>query len=91
MRLPIPQAMAWKYGAKCSKTSEGDDIAVWEHPTLPQPSKAQIAIDVEEYKAYLTAQKILEIQAKQDIEGELAKPAGNPFKILKAMRVLGRL
>jgi len=53
MRLLIPQAMAWKYGARCSKTSDGTYIDTWEHPTEPKPSKAQVTVDVTEYEAYI--------------------------------------
>ncbi len=91
MKLPIPQAMTWKYNAKCSKTPDGQDILVWEHSTLPKPSKAQVAIDVGEYNAWLVIQEAKEAQAKQNIETELLKPAGDALKILKALRILGKI
>ncbi len=91
MRLPIPQAMAWKYGVKCAKTPKGDDIAVWESDLVSQPSKAQVAIDVGEYNAWLVIQEEKEAQAKQNIETELLKPAGDALKILKALRILGKI
>ena len=49
----IPQAMKWKYGANCTDNKAGDDIVVWEHPTLPRPGKAQIASDVNDYNTYI--------------------------------------
>jgi hypothetical protein len=55
----IIQAMAWKYpGAKVAKTPDGQDIEVWRHPTEPQPSKDQVAIDVDEFLQYLADEKI---------------------------------
>lgn len=32
-----------------------------------------------------------ETQAKQDIENEFAKPTGDSFEILKALRILGKI
>ncbi len=70
MRLPIPQAMLWKYGVACAKTPEGDDIAIWESTTIPQPSKAQIAIDVAEHEQFLIDEQIkqdaLDVQIDSD-------------------------
>ncbi len=91
MRLRIPEAMMWKYGAKCAKTPAGDDIAVWEHPTLPQPSKAQIVIDVAEYEIWKATSDAEMIQAGLDLDNEIVKPAGSPLKILKILRKLGKI
>ncbi len=89
--MRIPEAMAWKYNAKCAKTPKGDDIAVWQHPIMPQPSKTQVAIDVQEYLTWKAIDDAEKVQVKQDMENEIVKPAGNPFKILKALRRLGRI
>ena len=53
-KLPIPQAMIWKFGpqAKCSKNKDGDGIDVWEHPTIPKPNMIQIINILEEYQAH---------------------------------------
>ena len=56
-KLPIPQAMAWKYGAKCSKTPAGDDIETWEHPTVPKPNRIQIIDILNEYREHLKGHK----------------------------------
>lgn len=64
--MKIPQAMAWKYGAKCSKTKDGQYIDVWEHPTEPKPSKDQVAIDIAEYKTYISSgQRVSEEKDKK--------------------------
>ncbi len=74
MRLPIPQAMLWKYGVKCGKTIEGDDIAVWESEIISQPSKEQIEIDVAEYTAYLASpQYVDDIKENKFNAREVAK------------------
>ena len=64
---------------------------ILQHSTLPKPSKAQVAIDVGEYNAWLVIQEAKEAQAKQNIETELLKPAGDALKILKALRILGKI
>lgn len=92
MKLPIPQAMAWKYpGAKCSKTPDGQDINIWIHPTIPRPSKAQVAIDVQEYEIWKASDDATKAQATIDIDTELNLPGGNAFKILKDLRTLGKI
>ena len=64
MKSLIPQAMAWKYGAKCSKNITGDGIDTWEHPTLPKPNLIQILQDLEEYKTHLQKTQYREERAK---------------------------
>lgn len=67
MRLSIPQAMLWKYGAKCSKTEDGTYIDSWEHPTEPKPTKTQMDIDVAEYETYIASSQYEEDVINKDI------------------------
>lgn len=90
MRLPIPQAMKWKYDAKCGKTPEGDDIAVWEHPTILQPSKAQVAIDVAEYEAYIVSAQAEDDRREKEFNNmELTKAVARAMReYVNELRVL---
>lgn len=59
-KLPIPQAVAFKYpGAKCSKNKAGDGIDTWvppaDQPDLPKPNQIQLVRMLDEYDAYLKA------------------------------------
>lgn len=84
-KLPIPQAMAWKYGAKCSKNAAGDDIETWEHPTLSKPNRIQIIKDLDEYEAHLSA---VAYKKKREKEfwptGDQLDAIAKTFKFLKA-------
>ena len=80
MKLPIPQAMAWKYGAKCSKTLDGQDIAAWEHPTEPQPSSAQVLLDVAEYENYVSGGGLLDAQNEAKFNQDIIKAVGLTMK-----------
>lgn len=69
----LAEVLEWKYGA-CSGTKQANEsdtspnpkmvIAYWKCEA-PQPSDAQIAIDTQEYQAYL-AQAELDKKAKKD-------------------------
>lgn len=66
----IPSAMVWKYDARCADTPDGTDIMAWEHPSLPQPSKAQVAIDVAEYEQYLIDEQAVKDALSNQIDSE---------------------
>jgi len=74
--MNIPQAMAWKYNARCSKNQSGDDILVWEHPTMPKPGKAQVHADVAEYDAYVGTQQYMD---------DIREEEFNNNKLIKAL------
>ncbi len=81
MGLPIPQAMAWKYGAKCSKTSDGIYIDIWEHLTEPKPTKAQMDVDVAEYQSYIISpQAEDERREKEFNDKELTKAVARAMR-----------
>lgn len=67
---PIPQAMAWKYEAKCSKTADGTYIDKWEHPTEPKPTKVQMDIDVAEYEQFLIDEQATQDALDTQVESE---------------------
>lgn len=69
----IPQAMAWKYGAKCSKNQQGDGIDKWEHETLSKPNQLQLIKDLSEYEAFLRSREYIAKRAAEypSIEDQL--------------------
>lgn len=70
-RQLIPQAMLWKYGARCSKTADGNYIDKWEHKTQPKPTREQVALDVAEYKEMLRQKEQADISAEQALMTKL--------------------
>ncbi len=87
----IPAAMAWKYNAKCADNRASTEIVVWEHPSLPKPSKAQMKADVAEYEQFvidkkakkdaLEAKKIADIASlgtREEIRAEAANAKSVP-------------
>lgn len=51
----LPEVLFWKYGpvADCQGNAEGEwAIVRWRHPSIPQPSNAQLILDVQEYEQY---------------------------------------
>jgi len=49
----VAAAMADKYGARVGTV--GDTIVLWEHDSIPQPSDAQVVLDVTVYLAQKSA------------------------------------
>lgn len=49
----IPDALEWKFGAVAD--TAGAAITAWRHPTLPQPTEAELAALLAEYDAHLAA------------------------------------
>lgn len=76
----IPPAMKWKYGAKCSKTPDGTYIDVWEHPTIPKPTKTQMDIDVNDYSLYVSSGGQLNDQKEAKFNQDIIRAIGLTMK-----------
>lgn len=65
-KLPIPQAMAWKFpGAVCSKNETGDGIDAWNHPTILKPNSIEVARILEEYEDHMASVAYKEQRARE--------------------------
>lgn len=80
MKLKISQAMAWKYGAKCSKSKDGTYIDVWEHPTIPKPTKAVMDADIIEYELYISSGQQADDQKEDKFNQDIIKAMGLTMK-----------
>ena len=87
----IPQAMLWKYGANCAKTPDGNGIAVWEHPTEPQPSVQQVLIDVAEYEAYVSSGQLADDEKDDKFNKDTIKAIGLTMKDFMNEIIAGRV
>lgn len=90
----LSEVLEWKYGpiADTRQVDESDwtspnpkmRISAWRHKTLSQPSEAQLAQDLEDYKAYLVLKQSDDTAKKADIKSKL-KLSDDELKTLKEL------
>lgn len=66
----LAEVLEWKYGTVAGTVQKEDGTFViysWKHPTLPVPNDSQIAIDTNDYKAFLVIDKKIRKEKKDAV------------------------
>ena len=87
----IPTVMAWKYNAKCADNEAGDKIIVWKHPSIPQPSEAQVALDIAEYDLYVSGGQQSSDEREAKFNQDIIKAMGLTLKDFMNEIMAGRI
>lgn len=75
--MNIAQVIEWKYGRVAGCNLDTGEITSWAHPTIPQPTPAQLVLDTAEYTAVIPK---AEMWTKIKAERERRKFTGG-FKV----------
>ena len=87
----IPSVMFWKYNAKCADNKAGDTIIAWDHPTISQPSPAQVILDIAEYDAYVSSGQQAEEEKTASFNKDITKAIGLTMKDFMNEIMAGRV
>lgn len=91
----LAEVLEWKYGLVAgTKQADPSDMSAnpkmvikyWKHPSIPQPDEAQIDLDREEYKTFLTQK---EQETKDKKEAALLKLKVSESELKDALRGVG--